>query len=137
MRYTVLATDAAGAHVDARCSHASATVFPIGLTTVSCTATDARGNTAQPSVFTVRVKGASLQLADALAEVRSWHMRSPVLANRLQQVGRALAAKPQRACLLIGTLRHDLRGPFGKTVPAAHRAQLSSLLARIARVSTC
>src|SRR5262249_15112121 len=132
VRYAVLATDSAGVHVDARCSHASAAVFPIGLTTVSCTATDARGNTAQPSVFTVRVKGAPLQLADAVVEVRSWNARA--ILTRLQQVAKA---RPQRACLLLGNLRNDLRGPLGKSISAAHRARLGSLLARIERVAAC
>ena len=136
VRYTVLATDAAGAHVDARCSRASAAVFPIGVTTVSCTATDARGNTAQPSVFTVRVKGAPEQLADVLRELRAWNVRG-ALVTRVQQAARVANARPHGACLLVTSLQRDLRGALGAKLSAAHRVRVRSELARIARVAAC
>jgi X-Pro dipeptidyl-peptidase len=49
------ATDDETAHPSVACAPASGTLFPIGATTVTCTAEDADGNTATRS-FTVRVK---------------------------------------------------------------------------------
>jgi hypothetical protein len=44
--YVVTASDAASETVDLACSPASGSVFPVGQTAVSCTATDAQGNQA-------------------------------------------------------------------------------------------
>jgi len=52
--YTASATDAVDGAVTPSCSPASGDTFPLGPTTVNCSATDAHGNTAQDS-FTVTV----------------------------------------------------------------------------------
>jgi hypothetical protein len=52
--YTVTATDDTDPHPTVSCSPPSGGVFPLGDTTVSCTATDASGNRA-PGSFHVRV----------------------------------------------------------------------------------
>jgi hypothetical protein len=52
--YAVSVTDNRDAEPSVSCTPASGSVFPVGLTTVSCTATDAAGNTSTAS-FTVRV----------------------------------------------------------------------------------
>jgi Tol biopolymer transport system component len=46
IQYSVRATDAGGAPLPARCSPPPGATFPVGTTTVTCTATDAAGNTA-------------------------------------------------------------------------------------------
>jgi hypothetical protein len=48
------ATDSVGV-ASLTCTPASGSIFPIGTTTVACTATDAAGNTSAPSTFTVTV----------------------------------------------------------------------------------
>lgn len=53
--YTATADDAAPAHPTVTCTPASGTTFPMGATDVSCSATDAAGNTATGS-FTVTVQ---------------------------------------------------------------------------------
>jgi YVTN family beta-propeller protein len=52
--YTVTATDIVGGAVTPACSPASGSTFPVGSTTVNCTATDPSGNTGTGS-FTVKV----------------------------------------------------------------------------------
>ena len=49
------ATDAVDPHPHVDCVPASGSTFPVGTTTVSCTATDAAGNTSDPQTFTVTV----------------------------------------------------------------------------------
>lgn len=55
MTYTATATDIVDGPVAPTCSPASGTSFPFGTTTVQCTATDARANSATGS-FTVNVQ---------------------------------------------------------------------------------
>jgi hypothetical protein len=52
--YTVTAVDAAAGKVPVACTPAPGSTFPLGATSVTCTATDANGNTASRS-FTVTV----------------------------------------------------------------------------------
>jgi uncharacterized repeat protein (TIGR01451 family) len=52
---SVTENDPAGAPVT--CDHASGDSFPVGATLVTCTATDAAGNTSEPCSFTVTVEG--------------------------------------------------------------------------------
>lgn len=53
--YTASASDIVDGAVDVSCGQASGATFPIGVTTVACSATDAHGNTGTGS-FTVTVK---------------------------------------------------------------------------------
>src|SRR5690606_29774981 len=55
VRYTATATNATGAPVDVTCIPGSGTIFPLGTTTVECTAVDSNGNEATQS-FQVRVQ---------------------------------------------------------------------------------
>jgi hypothetical protein len=66
--YSVSATDPDDAVASLTCVPTSGSTFPIGTTTVVCTATDTHGNSATAS-FTVHVRGASEQLADLLTAV--------------------------------------------------------------------
>ena len=135
--YTVTATDSVSGQSTAVCSKASRTVFPIGNTTVSCTATDARGNAAPARTFAVHVKGAREQLGDVLRQVISWKLRSHALQNRVSQVIRTLTKSPSRSCRPLGDLEKALRGPLGKGLTTARRSTLRGELGRIANVVGC
>jgi PKD repeat protein len=50
-----LTQDDDGGTIEISCDPASGSEFPVGETTVECTATDAAGNTAEPETFTVTV----------------------------------------------------------------------------------
>ena len=62
VEFEVSATDDMDPNPAVSCSHASGS-FPIGTTTVTCTATDEAGNTASGS-FDVIVQGATEQVTD-------------------------------------------------------------------------
>ena len=81
--YTASATDAASGDIAVACTPASGTTFPLGTTTVTCTATDARGNSGAAS-FTVTVSDttgptlhlppdASVQSADPTGAIFTYH----------------------------------------------------------------
>ncbi len=53
--YTVIAGDTRDGTLQATCTPPSGSRFPIGTTTVTCTATDAAGNTSNPMTFDVVV----------------------------------------------------------------------------------
>jgi HYR domain len=55
VRYSVSATDATDGPVPAACLPQSGSVFPVGRTTVTCTAVDSSGNTATAR-FVIKVK---------------------------------------------------------------------------------
>ena len=66
--FNVSARDAVDPNPRVTCSPASGATFPIGTTTVTCTASDASGNTTTGS-FTVTVRGAGAQIQRLLNEV--------------------------------------------------------------------
>jgi HYR domain len=53
--FSVTARDRIDPSPTVSCSHRSGQVFPLGTTTVSCTAKDASGNTSPPATFDIRV----------------------------------------------------------------------------------
>jgi HYR domain len=53
--FSVTATDAIDPSPSVSCDRSSGQMFPLGTTTVSCTATDASNNTSAPGTFTVSV----------------------------------------------------------------------------------
>jgi hypothetical protein len=53
--FSVNATDAIDASPTVSCDHSSGQTFPLGTTPVSCTATDASGNTSAPATFNITV----------------------------------------------------------------------------------
>jgi hypothetical protein len=53
--YTATASDLVDGSVTPHCTPSSGSTFALGTTTVSCTATDAAGNTSEPETFTVTV----------------------------------------------------------------------------------
>src|ERR1043166_9612324 len=73
------------------CTPSSGFTFPIGTSTVLCTAMDAANNRAACS-FTIRVKGAAEQLRDLIVLASSFHL-APGMENSLtSQLRSALAA---------------------------------------------
>jgi hypothetical protein len=138
--YTTSAVDSVGGALTPTCSKASGTVFAIGTTTVTCTATDSRGNTSPVGSFTVQVKGAVAQLNDVLQVVISWNIKGHTLENRVMGVISALT-QPQPnvplACKRLGQLDDQLAGDLGTKLTAAQRDWLRGELARISNVIGC
>ena len=63
------ATDAVDPSVAVTCSPASGSLFPLGPTTVTCSATDAAGNQATPVTFAVRVADAGTPVVTVPADM--------------------------------------------------------------------
>jgi Tol biopolymer transport system component len=78
--YEATATDTDDPGPVVRCTPPSGSVFAIGDTTVTCTATDASGNSATGS-FTVHVQGVDEQLAELQGMVDTFEMDADVRAG--------------------------------------------------------
>jgi uncharacterized delta-60 repeat protein len=96
-RGEVSATDNVDGSVAVVCSPASGGLFPIGDTTVSCSATDAAGNSASAS-FVVHVSGATEQVENLIALVDGYSLGKlgSSLTDKLTTVQRFLAAGKRR-----------------------------------------
>ena len=97
--YSASAVDDTDGAVAVSCVPPSGSTFPIGTTTVTCTATDTSGNSASGS-FDVRVLGAAEQLDDLIALVDDYGLGKlgSSLHDKLVTASRFLAAgKPRQA----------------------------------------
>lgn len=132
--YVTSATDLVGVVGDVVCIPSSQQ-FPIGLTTVSCSASDAAGNTATGS-FGVTVKGAADQvgdLGDAVNDLPDSGVGTG-LGAKLNSVSNALASGNQNAaCAGLGAFINQVRAQAGKKIP---RAEAQRLIAEAERVRT-
>ena len=138
--FDVGATDMAGGDATADCAPASGSLFAIGTTTVTCTATDVRGNTSAPQSFTVTVKGAIAQLEDLLATVTAWNVKGHMLEIRTKGPHWSLTRTPPRvnlACQQIRDFERDLGDSLASTISAEQNAWLMGELARIYDVIGC
>jgi hypothetical protein len=134
--YTVSASDPDDAVVSLSCVPASGSTFPIGSTTVVCTATDAHGDSSTAS-FTVYVKGAADQLADLLIAVTGVGPGTS-LADKVMRAKEYVAASDvSEACSTITALINEIRAQSGKRVPAGQAAALISAAQRIEAVLGC
>lgn len=81
--YHVTATDPDNSpdQLTIQCAPSSGSTFPIGTTTVNCTASDPAGNTATSS-FQIVVKSAAEQISDLITLINSFHLQ-PRIAKLL------------------------------------------------------
>ncbi len=121
------------------CTPPSGSIFPLGITTVLCTANDLTGNTANGN-FNVVVEGTAAQLSDLLTLVKSFSSsaESHVLVTRLQDALTAVdAGQTATACSaltqFIGLVGVQSRS--GLTMSQAH--QLLTAAMRIQAVLAC
>jgi hypothetical protein len=69
VNFSASATDAVSGSVAPDCAPASGSLFGFGSTTVTCTATDAAGNTSTPGTFTVTVQDTAAPVLDLPADI--------------------------------------------------------------------
>jgi HYR domain len=118
------------------CVPASGSTFPIGTTTVTCTASDTHGNTSTAS-FTVHVKGPPEQLADLLVAVTGVGPGTS-LADKVKQAQSYLAAHDvPDACSTLTALINELKAQSGKTISSGQAATLITTVNRIRTVLGC
>ena len=103
--FTASATDDVDGSVPVTCDPASGSTFPVGTTTVTCSAKDAAGNATQ-GTFTVTVKAQAQpapqpSLDDLLAQLRAAVLRG---------------GSPQKACNALNVIENQIRARTGKTI---------------------
>jgi hypothetical protein len=141
--YTVSATSGANVALAVSCTPASRTTFPIGTTTVTCSATDSFGNTVRGS-FHVLVQAAAAQVSGLIAKVQGFNLAQGIessLDTKLQNVLSALnAAKGGNAsgvCGQIGAFINETVAQSGKKLTAAQADQLIATGQQIRAVIGC
>ena len=137
--FDVAGADTAGGDVATSCAPASGSVFAIGTTSVTCTATDARGNSTSRS-FDVNVKGAVVQLEDLLVVVTSWHIPGHLIEIRTRGPHWSLTQTPPKvnlACQQIRDFEAALGGTLGAPLTPERLAWLLGELGRIYNVIGC
>jgi hypothetical protein len=111
-------------------------VFPIGTTTVTCTATDSRGNTSPASTFDVHVRGAGEQLADVLDQVQGLRHGVPSRVRKAIEAVSGDSRGSDQACRLLGDVDERLRRSDDR-LTAAQRDSLLGGVARVENVLGC
>jgi len=134
--YSVSATDPDDAVASVTCMPASGSTFPIGTTTVTCTATDTHGNTSSAS-FTVHVKGAAEQLADLLTAVTGVGPGTS-FAHKVSQAQAYLTANDVAdACSTLNAFIKEVKAQSGITLLPSQAATLIATAQRIETVLGC
>ncbi len=138
--YSVSASDLVDSTPTLTCSPASGSVFPIGTTTVNCTATDDAGNFASGS-FTVTVRGAAAQITALIAKTEALVDRPAIetaLRVTLQAASQALAAKRKpAACAALAVYIIGVRAVPGGILSPAGKSELIADATRIRTVIGC
>jgi len=120
------------------CSPPPGASFPIGQTTVTCTATDpGDSNSPQSTEFTVTARGAADQLADLAKAVRGVGPGTS-LADTVAQARSELASGDVTdACGTLGDFVSEVQAQSGKTIRAATARKLIADAQRIQAVLAC
>jgi probable HAF family extracellular repeat protein len=136
--YMVTAADETDPKPTVLCNPPSGSTFPIGTTTVNCTAKDASGNQSTAS-FTVRVKGGQEQLQDLLHFVDSQKLGNGTSLH--DKLVRALTLLPQGdvagTCDTLNSFLASVRAQIGKSLPPAQAAALAANALQIENVIGC
>jgi alpha-tubulin suppressor-like RCC1 family protein len=137
--YTVSASDNVGV-ASQSCAPASGSLFPIATTTVTCTASDATGNSAIAS-FAVTVQGADAQMTDLSATVEGLGLQEGTetsLTAKLDAAVASLAAgNTSAACGQLDAMINQITAQIDKKISAAHAATLIADINRIRAVVGC
>jgi len=134
--YTATATDNVDPSPVVSCVPASGSTFPIGTTTVNCTATDASQNVAHGS-FTVQVKGASEQLGE-LADAVSGVGPGASLGAKIDNAQATLAGNHVNAtCGMLSAFINQVNAQSGKSISSGTAVSLITDTTRIETVLGC
>jgi hypothetical protein len=115
---------------------AAGSLFAIGDTSVTCTATDSGGNTATAS-FVVTVSGAGNQLADLRSAVDGIGPGYSLI-NKISDVQALLATSDlPGACAILSAFVNEVRAQSGKKIPVDTAVTLIADATRIQTVLGC
>jgi hypothetical protein len=137
--YTVSASDLSG-DATVHCAPVAGSVFVVGTTRVSCTATDASGNVATGS-FDVAVKGAASQVADLQLAVASLNLQDGTETSvqaKLAAAQNALASgNLSSACGSFNALINQVSAQSGKKIPVSDAQALITTVRRMQAAAGC
>lgn len=134
--YQASATDSQGNAIAVSCTPPSGSTFPIGITVVSCSATDHGGRTAHGE-FPVTVRGAGEQLASLLDKVRGVGPGRS-LAAKLRTAQQALGVGDVAgACSALRDFLRHVETHTGKSITPTQAEEFTSDALRIAAVIGC
>jgi hypothetical protein len=120
------------------CTPASGSVFPIGTTTVTCTATDGNDlNSPVHVTFAVTVKGAAAQLADLGQAVHGIGVGDSLAAIVAFAQRQLSAGHPRLACATLSLFIIEVRLQTRWAIPVSTAAQLITDAKRIQAVLGC
>jgi hypothetical protein len=141
--YTVTATDPdnSPSSLTLTCAPASGSTFPIGTTTVNCSAVDPAGNQAAGS-FTVTVLGAAAQLSSLRATVDGFNLQPGVsnsLDAKLAAANDSAVQRPNTAaaCNQLGAFINEAQAQSGNMLTAQQANQLIAAAAQVQATLGC
>jgi len=125
------------------CVPASGSTFPIGTSTVACTATDGAGNTASGSIQ-VLVQAAAAQVANLVILVQNFNLVQNIansldakLQNILSALGAAQSGSVANVCGQLSAFINETQAQSGKKLTVAQADQLIVAATRIEAVIGC
>lgn len=142
VNFSVSVTDAFDSQPTLNCNPASGSVFPVGITTVICTATDAARNTSAPRSFKVTVKESALDvLARLIAFIDDLNLKRRIerrLDHKLDKVLDALrAGNLRKSCQGLDQFLALVEQSTGKKIEPSEAAQLTATAYRIKKLAGC
>ena len=134
--FTATATDSLDPNPVVACTRPSGGTFPIGTTVVTCSATDASGNSSTAS-FQVTVKGAAQQISDLAAYVASLNLPSGLTNSLESKLNSALQDPMPGSCADLSDFVNQVSAQSGKAIPQSQATTLMQSATRINAVLGC
>jgi hypothetical protein len=138
--YTASASDDVDPSPSLTCVPASGSVFPIGTTTVTCTATDDAGNSAS-ATFSVHVRDAGEQIVALIDKTLAFldlPSLGPVLKARLTTAANALiAGNKAAACTALNLYKLAVQAAPASAFTPVEKSKLIADANRIRAVIGC
>lgn len=139
--YETSAADDTDPHPVVSCDVPSGSVFPMGSTTVTCTATDTAGNTSAPQHFEVVVNGAAEQLIGMVSLVESFELDKGIATSFGAKLHAAVDALENgdiaTSCSEVQAFRNHVEALSGKKLTADQADQLNAAALRVQAVLDC
>src|SRR5438094_389836 len=120
------------------CAPTSGSLFPIGVTNVSCTATDTAGNSST-AARQIKVKSASEQVADLNALLNSFQLGpgGSSLSSKLSNIQAAVQSGSTSACGQLDAFLNEVAAQSGKKLTVSQAGQLTAAATRMKAVLGC
>ncbi|PYR47484.1 MAG: hypothetical protein DMF89_18760, partial [Acidobacteria bacterium] len=143
VNYSKSATDIVSGPTAVACVPASGSTFPIGTSTVNCTATDGAANTATGS-FQVLVQAAAAQVANLIVTAQNFNLAQGIsdsldakLQNILSALNAAQGGSVTNTCNKLSAFINETQAQSGNKLTVDQAGQLIVAAQRIQAVIGC